>query len=115
MKRDNSALIVEDSPILGPMIADMLEILGHDTTIVEGEQEAIANIRDREFSLLICDIKLGEGGSGLAVAAEARKRQPEARVIVVSGNDEPPDLPGGVSYLAKPFTLKQLGLVVGMG
>ncbi|RVT91301.1 response regulator [Sphingomonas crocodyli] len=112
MDGDNSALIVEDSPILGPMMADMLEELGHSSTIIGDEPSAIACLEAEQFSLLVSDLTLANGGSGLNVAREALRRQPSLKVVVVSGRERPDDLPAGISYLAKPFSLSQFNAAI---
>ena len=61
-------LVVEDDPMIGPLLAEVLEDLGHVVVAVEtGAAAAVAAARDRRPDLLIVDIRLGEGSGVEAV------------------------------------------------
>jgi DNA-binding response OmpR family regulator len=63
-------LIVEDDPMIGPLLAEVLEDLGHVVVALEVDADAaVAAARDRRPDLMIVDIGLGEC-SGLAAVQE---------------------------------------------
>lgn len=63
-------LVVEDDPMIGPLLAEMLEELGHVVCAVEvNAATAIAAARRCHPDLMIVDVGLGEA-SGIAVVRE---------------------------------------------
>jgi len=60
-------LIIEDEPIIALDIETMVRELGHSVTgIARTHKEAIASVRDQEPGLVLADIQLADGSSGLA-------------------------------------------------
>jgi len=63
-------LVVEDDPMIGPLLAEVLEDLGHVVVAVEIDADAaVATARDCRPDLMIVDIGLGER-SGVAAVRE---------------------------------------------
>ena len=63
-------LVVEDDLMIGPLLAEVLEDLGHIVVAVVVDADgAVAAARDHRPDLMIVDIKLGEG-SGIAAVRE---------------------------------------------
>ncbi len=63
-------LIVEDDPMIGPLLAEVLEDLGHVIVDLEVDASAaVAAARDIRPDLMIVDINLGEH-SGVAAVKE---------------------------------------------
>jgi CheY-like chemotaxis protein len=78
---------------------------------VDGEQ-ALANFQLEDYGAMIVDLKL-PGRSGLDVLAEIRKRNPDARVVIVTAYPTYETAVeairrGAVDYLPKPFDLEKL-------
>lgn len=65
------------------------------------------------IELLLTDIVMPGGWSGLELCAELRRRKPALRTVVMSGySSEIEERPPQVAYLQKPYTLNTLvGLV----
>jgi CheY-like chemotaxis protein len=64
-------LIIEDEPIVALDIEAMVRELGHDVTgIARTHKEAVASVRARRPSLVLADILLADGSSGLAAVNE---------------------------------------------
>jgi DNA-binding response OmpR family regulator len=72
---------------------------------------------DERIDLLITDLMLPRM-SGDKLAARAFELRPALKVLFMSGRAADPDveggLPGGVDFLAKPFTLDDLAERVGV-
>ena len=67
----NEILIIEDEPIIALDIETMVQELGHTLTgIARTHKEAIASARVREPGLVLADIQLADGSSGLAAVNE---------------------------------------------
>jgi CheY-like chemotaxis protein/DNA-directed RNA polymerase specialized sigma24 family protein len=66
-----SVLIIEDEPIIALDIEAMVQELGHDVTgIARTHKEAIALVRMRRPGLVLADIQLADGSSGLDAVNE---------------------------------------------
>ncbi len=64
-------LIIEDEPIIALDIETMVQELGHSVTgIARTHKEAIASARVRNPGLVLADIQLADGSSGLAAVNE---------------------------------------------
>jgi CheY-like chemotaxis protein len=69
-----TVLVIEDEPIIALDIAGIVRDLGHTVAgIAASQAEAIAMARAKRPGLVLADIHLGEGGSGLAAVNEILK------------------------------------------
>ena len=69
-----SVLVIEDEPIIALDIAGIVRDLGHSVVGIAASQgEAIAMARAKRPGLVLADIHLGEGGSGLSAVNEILK------------------------------------------
>jgi len=109
-----SILLVEDERDVRGLVAGMLENLGYRvTTAADGPTALAIAEAGAEFSLLVTDYQLPGGLNGVAVAERLTARQPDLRVLVVSGFA---NLEQGVALphplLAKPFERRALATAV---
>jgi DNA-directed RNA polymerase specialized sigma24 family protein/CheY-like chemotaxis protein len=66
-----SVLIIEDEPIIALDIEAMVLELGHDVIgIARTHKEAVASVRNRRPGLVLADIQLADGSSGLEAVNE---------------------------------------------
>jgi len=64
-------LIIEDEPIVALDIEALVEELGHEVTgIARTHREAVESVRKRRPKLVLADIQLADGSSGLAAVNE---------------------------------------------
>jgi CheY-like chemotaxis protein len=81
---------------------------------VQSPQDALARLDKERFDLLFTDVVMPGDMDGLALAAEARSRQPELRVLLASGYArvllENRSLPGPL--LSKPYRKKEVAQAV---
>ena len=69
-----TVLVIEDEPIIALDIAGIVRDLGHTVVgIAASQAEAIAVARAKRPGLVLADIHLGEGGSGLSAVNEILK------------------------------------------
>jgi two-component system cell cycle sensor histidine kinase/response regulator CckA len=110
-------LLVEDEQGLRELNKRGLESRGFTVLTAANGVEAVALLEQRggEVDLVVSDVVMPEM-DGPTLLKEVRKRNPELKMIFVSGYAEDAfekNLPeGGFKFLAKPFTLKQLVAVV---
>lgn len=110
-------LIVEDVEIIQTLYRRILEKGGYTVDIVHTRQAALELIQTAAFDCLISDLLLPDG-DGCDVLVEFRRKYPEKKIIVVSGN---PDLfekvqktaiAGPMECMAKPFVVSELLAVI---
>ena len=103
-------LIVDDEPLILDLTSSMLEDLGCEVLSADNGADALARLaEDPRVGLLITDVQM-PGMSGYELAAKARQRWPDLRIVVMSGNDL-----GGKGYtlVRKPFSQPQLEKIIG--
>ncbi len=104
-------LFVEDEDDLRTVVAQALADQGFAVTPASDGVEAIAQLRGgTRYAVVVTDVSMPGGISGLEVAAVVAETQPDARVLVVSGlqRSQLPPLPASVRFLPKPYRFKQL-------
>lgn len=109
-------LVVDDVPHQRDIALQALEDLGYRAAAVASGEEAVAQIRDEDFDLVLLDMIMEPGMNGDETLCEIKKIRPEQRVVIVSGYSEAEKMKrvfslGVKERLVKPYTLKQLGRV----
>jgi signal transduction histidine kinase len=108
-------LVVEDDPDVRELTVAMLESLGYAVVATETGSAGLQILRDdSKLDVLLSDMVLPGGMSGVELIAEARRRLPGLRVVLMSGYVdsavERPRLPADVALLPKPFDRHDLSL-----
>ena len=75
-------LVVDDEPINGHVLRQMLEFEGHEVTIVETGEAAIKILENEAFDLVLLDLML-PGISGFDVLTHIRRYHEEERIPVL--------------------------------
>jgi PAS domain S-box-containing protein len=106
-------LVVEDNPLVGQMACSMLSSMGYSPVVVIDASSAIAEMeRPDPISLLLTDILLPGGMTGIDLARQARRRWPDLPILFMSGFADPSLVPDdfgtNTKLLRKPFRLGQL-------
>jgi DNA-binding NtrC family response regulator len=110
-------LVVEDNALVGAMASTMLSSMGYGPVVVVNASSAIAELeRPEPIALLLTDIVLPGGMTGIDLAREVRRRWPELPIVFMSGfadlSQVPDDFRATTKLLAKPFRLGQLSEAV---
>ena len=92
-------LLVEDEMLVRMTTADLLADLGYEVIEAGTAAEGLAAL-ERGPDLLLTDLGLPDM-DGMALAAAARERLPDLRIIIASGRDVPPA--DGYVVLDKPY------------
>ena len=106
MENDEQVLVVDDEWWVRAFIRVGLEEAGFAVTEAQDAETALAAMDATPVRVLVTDLNLGAGPDGLALAAAARRRRPDLRVVYVSGD---PDrfhqqaLAGWERFVPKPF------------
>lgn len=105
-------LIVEDETIMRESLRDWLHDEGYLVETAEHGEAALKSMKEREFSLLILDMKL-PGKNGLEVLREARQKNPKINGIIITAYPSVDTAVeamkvGAIDYLSKPFKLDEM-------
>ncbi|KRB79497.1 hypothetical protein ASE00_20400 [Sphingomonas sp. Root710] len=102
------ALIVEDNVLLNCLLQEMVRALGFSVAGAATSAEARDAISRGGFDLMVADLNLDHGSSGLSLAREAMLTNRAMRVVIASGLPAPAELEASIAFLQKPFTVGQL-------
>ena len=80
-------LIIDDDELSRDVLKSMLEHDGHEVVEASDGEEGITVYSQHPIDLVVTDIRM-PGMSGKAVVSELRRRDPNAKIIVVAGGDE---------------------------
>ncbi len=110
-----SVLIIEDEPLIAADIKSLVEQLGHDvTTIARTHGEAVRAAIGRRPGLILSDIQLADGSSGLEAVNDILTSQ-ETPVIFITGYPElllTGRAPEPAFLITKPFTQDAVKAVI---
>lgn len=109
-----SALIVDDDSSLRRVLQRALEKKGWTVQTADSGEAALRAWSAASFELLVSDINLGDL-NGIDLAKALTNRQPDLRVILVSGLPENfyrARLAGFSAFLQKPFIMEELWRLV---
>ena len=109
-------LIVDDDAAHAETVADALEPVGCDCTVVTGGKAGVAAVEADVFDVVVTDLKM-DGADGLTVLERTKEELPDAEVIVVTGYgtvDSAVDAMrrDAFTYLAKPLDVTRLRAAV---
>ena len=109
-------LIVEDELPMCELLTSFFTEKGYDVDTAQDGEHALARLEERDYALVITDIKL-PGMSGLELLASIRVDWPEVAVVImtafssISSAVEAMKL-GAEDYIGKPFQLDELAITV---
>ena len=105
-------LIVEDEVIMRESLRDWLTDEGYHVETAEEGEEALKTIAERDFGVVILDLRL-PGKDGIEVLREAKEKRPQLKGIIITAYPSVPTAveamkEGAIDYLSKPFDLDDL-------
>ena len=109
-------LIVDDDAAHAETVADALDPVGCDCTVVVGGRAGVDAVEAEVFDVVVTDLKM-DGADGLTVLERTKEELPDAEVIVVTGYgtvDSAVDAMqrDAFTYLAKPLDVARLRAAV---
>jgi DNA-binding LytR/AlgR family response regulator len=109
-------LIIEDEPLTAAHLQALVQSLGHEVTgIARTHRDALKLAHDRKPDLILSDIQLADGSSGVEAVNEILGEL-EAPVIFVTGHPEmllTGAKPEPTFLIAKPFNAETVKAVIG--
>ena len=110
-----SVMVVDDEPGIRTALRANLLRHGWRVDAVSGVREAIRNLQDRSFDLVITDMRMPDG-NGMDVMRAARDASSTTAVILLTAYGSVPDAvsamrDGALDYLTKPISFDRLQAV----
>ena len=109
-------LVVDDEVKLGKFVGEMLDLDQHHVTVVGAGREALVQLAQQSFDVVVTDLRMAEV-DGLAVlkAARSQPNPPEVVVMTAYGTTESAVeamKAGAADYVTKPFSMDELRMRV---
>jgi DNA-binding NarL/FixJ family response regulator len=103
-----SAVVVDDEPLICGIIAEILVAEGWAVTQAQDALSAITAVKKTSASLVVADIDLGMGPTGIDVVQRARAENPSIGVVFITNLADPRitgkgwnTIPNDASYIVK--------------
>jgi CheY-like chemotaxis protein len=115
--RHGQVLLVEDDAEVSAVTIELLTSLGFSVTHVESAEAALQALANSpRLDVVLSDIMMPGGISGLQLAREIRRRQPGLPVVLITGYAEAAAEmeDGEFKILLKPFGLDALSAALGV-
>ncbi len=110
-------LVVEDEKAIQLALKGLLGREGYDVDIEEDGDAAIASLADNAYDLVLTDLSLGRGPSGMDVLKTAKEGRPETAVVMITAHGSETIAveamkAGADDYVPKPFDNDEIRLTV---
>jgi DNA-binding NtrC family response regulator len=110
-------LVVEDEHAIRLALKGLLKRTGYAVEIAEDGEMAIERLRNEAFDLVITDLALGHGASGMDVLRVAKEERPETGVVMITAHGSEKIAveamkSGADDYVPKPFDNDELRVIV---
>ena len=108
IEKSLDVLVVEDETFTKNIVSEMISKLGHNCNSVTNVNDALIFIKQSKPNLVITDLDLGEGPTGLDLINKIHKDHPEIDLVVLTAHRSPllvdasfKQLPPNVRYVIK--------------
>ena len=107
--------VVDDEPALAESLRLGLQNHGHDVEMSRSFEDARRRLLDEDFDVLVTDVRLG-AFNGIQLAVIGRGKNPNMRIVVFSGFDDPvlreEARALNATYVVKPVSAEQMNQVI---
>jgi len=110
-------LVVEDEHAIRLALTGLLGREGYAVEVAASGDQATARLREAAFDLVLTDLALGRGASGMDVLRAAKAERPETAVVMITAHGSERIAveamkAGAEDYVPKPFDNDEIRLVV---
>jgi DNA-binding NtrC family response regulator len=103
------ALVIDDEAPIRRFASIVLSEEGWEVSEADSAEGAFEMLRDREWSLVLCDVLLG-GADGFQVLRRFKEELPDAQVVLMTGNGSAKGALDATSFGAYDYLLKPFGV-----
>lgn len=106
-------LLIDDRELIVSLFKSVLSREGYNISMAYSYRDAIAEMDNTVFDLVLTDIELGGGKTGIDILKEVQRINPTCPVILCTGNPDSMDVShakrmGAYDCMYKPIRLKTL-------
>ncbi len=110
-------LVVEDERAIQLALRALLRREGWEVELADTGEEALAKLRTGPFDLVLTDLALGRGQSGMDVLREIKRDAPETAVVMITAHGSEKIAveamkAGAEDYVPKPFDNEEIKVVL---
>jgi DNA-binding NtrC family response regulator len=110
-------LVVEDERAIQLALSGLLGRAGYEVAVAGSGSEALAKLEESPVDLVLTDLALGQGPSGMDVLRGAKQLRPETVVVMITAHGSETIAveamkAGAEDYVPKPFDNDEIRLVV---
>jgi len=110
-------LLVEDEKAIQLALSGLLRRQGYEVEVASTGEDAFSELDDASFDLVLTDLALGRGASGMDVLRRAKELRPETVVVMITAHGSERVAveamkAGADDYVPKPFDNDEIRLVV---
>ena len=110
-------LVVEDEAAIRLALSGLLRRESYEVEVAASGQEALGKLEETGFDLVLTDLALGRGPSGMDVLRAAKETRPETVVVMITAHGSEAIAveamkAGAEDYIPKPFDNDEIRLVV---
>jgi DNA-binding NtrC family response regulator len=110
-------LVVEDEKAIQLALQGLLSREGYEVVLADSGEAALALLDEQAFDLVLTDLSLGRGASGMAVLEGAKRLRAETAVIMITAHGSEKIAveamkAGAEDYIPKPFDNDEIRVVV---
>lgn len=110
-------LIVDDEPHVRSTLAEALEFGGYDIDCAESATEALAKMAVRTFPVVLTDMNMPGGPSGLDLLSEIHARDSKVVVVIITGFATLDTAisalkRGAYDFIQKPFKISEIEAIL---
>ena len=109
-------LVADDDPELGKIVQSELRSYGYDVHVVENGEDAISQLKQRDFDIAVLDISMPKV-DGFGVLRFIRREKPATKVMMLTAYADLQHAAmsqdgGADEFLTKPYDLEMLRLAI---
>jgi len=110
-------LVVEDEHAIRIALKGLLGREGYEIELAEDGEAALELLEDQIFDLVLTDLALGRGASGMDVLLRVKQKRPETAVVMITAHGSEKVAVdamknGAEDYIPKPFDNDEIRVVV---
>ncbi|HTF33518.1 MAG TPA: sigma-54 dependent transcriptional regulator [Myxococcota bacterium] len=110
-------LIVEDERAIQLALSGLLRREGYEVAVADSAEAALAQLREGPADLVLTDLALGQGLSGMDVLREVKASRPETAVVMITAHGSEKVAvqamkAGAQDYVPKPFDNDEIRIIV---